>query len=168
MQLPPAHATVLGTALPWKHYTKQASYYGKIPFQNAVEISSFNTGCCNNVIGTYSYIEFLLNAGSCLVIEVHYITIVALFPVHLQWHKSWNVAISIQRIGQNQTSELVNKSLLVVDPSLLAGSLVLRPSLVPYERGSGDIQLIPRASLTLITFWREISLRQSHCRKNNL
>ena len=37
-----------------------------------------------------------------------------------------------------------------------------------YERGSGDIRLIPRASLTLITFQREISLRQSHCRKHNL
>ena len=37
-----------------------------------------------------------------------------------------------------------------------------------YKRGSGDIRLIPRASLTLITFWREISLRQSHCRKHNL
>ena len=37
-----------------------------------------------------------------------------------------------------------------------------------YERGSGDIRLIPRASLMLITFWREISLRQSHCRKDNL
>ena len=37
-----------------------------------------------------------------------------------------------------------------------------------YERGSGDIRLIPRASLTLITFWRENSLRQSHCRKDNL
>ena len=30
-----------------------------------------------------------------------------------------------------------------------------------YERGSGDIWLIPRASLMLITFWIEISLRQS-------
>ena len=37
-----------------------------------------------------------------------------------------------------------------------------------YERGSGGIRLIPQASLTLITFWREISLRQSHCRKHNL
>ena len=36
------------------------------------------------------------------------------------------------------------------------------------ERGSGDIRLIPRASLILITFWREISLHQSHCRKDNL
>ena len=37
-----------------------------------------------------------------------------------------------------------------------------------YKRGSGDIWPIPLASLTLITFWREISLRQSHCRKHNL
>jgi len=37
-----------------------------------------------------------------------------------------------------------------------------------YKRGSGDIQLIPQVSLTLITFQREISLRQSHCRKHNL
>ena len=36
-----------------------------------------------------------------------------------------------------------------------------------YERGSGDTRLIPQASLMLIT-WREISLRQSHCRKQNL
>ena len=33
-----------------------------------------------------------------------------------------------------------------------------------YERGSGDIRLIPRASLMLITFRREISLHQSYCR----
>jgi len=45
-------------------------------------------------------------------------------------------------------------------------SLVPRPHL--RERGSGDIRLIPRASLTFITFWREISLHQSHCRKDNL
>ena len=45
-------------------------------------------------------------------------------------------------------------------------SLVPRPHL--RERGSGDIRQIPRASLKLITFWREISLRQSHCRKDNL
>ena len=37
-----------------------------------------------------------------------------------------------------------------------------------YERGSGDIWLIPRASLTLITFRKEISLHQSHCRKHNM
>ena len=37
-----------------------------------------------------------------------------------------------------------------------------------YERGSGDIRLIPWGSLMLITFWREISLRQSHCRTHNL
>ena len=41
-------------------------------------------------------------------------------------------------------------------------SLVPRP---PYERrGSGDVRLIPQASLTLITFWGEFSL---HCRKHN-
>ena len=49
---------------------------------------------------------------------------------------------------------------------LVMASLVPRPHL--RERGSGDIRLIPRASLKLITFWREISLRQSHCRKDNL
>ena len=37
-----------------------------------------------------------------------------------------------------------------------------------YKRGSGDIWLIPQASLTLITFWTEISLRQSDYRKDNL
>ena len=36
-----------------------------------------------------------------------------------------------------------------------------------YERGSGDIWLISQASLMLITFRTEISLRQSHCRKDN-
>ena len=36
-----------------------------------------------------------------------------------------------------------------------ATSLVSSPD-PTYERGSGDIRLIPRASLTLITFWREI------------
>ena len=50
--------------------------------------------------------------------------------------------------------------------SLLTVYLPLVSSPDPtYDRGSGDIQLIPRASLT---FWREISLRQSHCRKDNL
>ena len=33
-----------------------------------------------------------------------------------------------------------------------------------YKRGSGDIRLIPQASLMLITFRRESSLHQSHCR----
>ena len=33
-----------------------------------------------------------------------------------------------------------------------------------YKRGSGGIWLIPRASVMLITFWRAISLCQSHCR----
>jgi len=37
-----------------------------------------------------------------------------------------------------------------------------------YDRGSGDIWLIPRVSLMLMKFWREISLRQSHRRKHNL
>ena len=45
-----------------------------------------------------------------------------------------------------------------------SGELVSSPD-PTYKRGSGDIQLIPQASLT---FWREISLRQSHCRKDNL
>ena len=49
---------------------------------------------------------------------------------------------------------------------LVMGSLVPRPHL--RERGSGDIRQIPRASLKFITFWREIPLRQSHCRKDNL
>ena len=43
--------------------------------------------------------------------------------------------------------------------SLMGISLVPDPT---YQRGSGDIRLIPQASLTLITFWREISLHQSH------
>ena len=43
--------------------------------------------------------------------------------------------------------------------SFTACSVVLSPN-PTYERGSGDIRLIPRASLTLITFWRDISLRQ--------
>ena len=43
-----------------------------------------------------------------------------------------------------------------------------RPQTPPKKRGSGDIWLISLASLTLITFWREISLCQSHCRKHNL
>ena len=42
-------------------------------------------------------------------------------------------------------------------------SLVPRPH-APKRRESGDIWPIPRASLTLITFWREFFLRQSHCR----
>ena len=37
-----------------------------------------------------------------------------------------------------------------------------------YERGSGDIWLISQASLMLITFRTEISLRPSQCRKDNL
>ena len=48
----------------------------------------------------------------------------------------------------------------------VSASLVPRPHL--RERGSGDIRLIPQASLTFITFRREIFLRQSHCRKDNL
>ena len=37
-------------------------------------------------------------------------------------------------------------------------SLILVSSPDPtYERGSGDIRLVPRASLTLITFWRDFS-----------
>ena len=47
----------------------------------------------------------------------------------------------------------------------LRSHILLDPT---YERGSGDIRLIPQASLTLITFWREISFHQSHCRKHNL
>ena len=38
----------------------------------------------------------------------------------------------------------------------------------PERRGSGDVQLIARASLTLIAFCREFSNRQSYCRKHNL
>ena len=36
-----------------------------------------------------------------------------------------------------------------------SGNVVSSPD-PTYERGSGDIRLIPQASLTLITFWREI------------
>ena len=45
-----------------------------------------------------------------------------------------------------------------------AASSLVSSSDPTYKRGSGDIGLIPQASLTLITFWREISLCQSHCR----
>ena len=45
--------------------------------------------------------------------------------------------------------------------------LVSSPDPTQEER-SDDIRLISQASLTLITFWRESSLRQSHCRKHNL
>ena len=38
----------------------------------------------------------------------------------------------------------------------------------PERRGFGDVWLIPRASLTLSAFWREISNTQSHCRKQSL
>jgi len=47
-------------------------------------------------------------------------------------------------------------------------SLDPRPDPSGRTRTRRDIRLIPRASLTLITFRREISLRQSHCRKHNL
>jgi len=49
-------------------------------------------------------------------------------------------------------------------PFYLTVHLLLVSSPDPtYERGSGDIRLIPRDY-----FQREISLRQSHCRKHNL
>jgi len=48
---------------------------------------------------------------------------------------------------------------LVTTPS----TLVLSPD--PTQE---EIRLIPQASLTLITFWREISLHQSDCRKHSL
>ena len=75
----------------------------------------------------------------------------------------------VEQLTVFHTSGLVLASssiLRVLDFDLHRDSLVPRPHL--RERGSGDIRLIPRASLTLITFWREISLRQSHCRKDNL
>ena len=56
--------------------------------------------------------------------------------------------------------------------NLLILATPLDVSLVPYttheRRGSGDVWLISQASLPLITFWREFSLCQSHCRKNDL
>ena len=71
------------------------------------------------------------------------------------WH-GWNLFFALRIIYIVYLGGLLHKS----------HSLVPRPHL--RERGSGDIRPIPRASLTFITFWREISLRQSHCRKDNL
>ena len=69
-----------------------------------------------------------------------------------------------------QKSSMCTKSTVVSRKyarPLAALALVSSPD-PTYKRGSGDIWLIPQASLTLITFWREISLRQSHCRKDDL
>ena len=59
--------------------------------------------------------------------------------------KQGNILFLVQKMALNQCGWVLVSS---PDPT--------------YERGSGDIRLIPRASLTLITFWREICLRQSH------
>ena len=74
------------------------------------------------------------------------------------------VCLPLKHPSVNQLTRQIAKTGELFDS--LYSSLVPRPHL--RERGSGDIRKIPRASLKLITFWREISLRQSHCRKDNL
>ena len=53
-------------------------------------------------------------------------------------------------------------------PCQASSGIVSCPDPTRTRRGSGDIWVIPRTSITLITFCREISLCQSHCRKHNL
>ena len=73
-------------------------------------------------------------------------------------------------MGFNQYSQAQSITLSILSFWICQAlqNLVSCPNLTHERRGSGDVMLIPRISLTLITFWREIFLRQSHCRKHNL
>ena len=67
-----------------------------------------------------------------------------------------------------QTSIFLNHLTLCLHTNCLL-FLVATPSTLvspPYPTQE-EIRLIPQASLTLIPFWGEISLCQSHCRKHN-
>ena len=76
--------------------------------------------------------------------------------------------------GSNRVVFKAEQFFFLVQPATLISRNFRRNSLVScpdptHERSaSGDNWPIPRASLTLNTFWREISLYQSHCRKRNL
>ena len=84
-------------------------------------------------------------------------------PIHSYNYAQWTCPDPIFRQGRRARA----KNLVFGAGDETSQRVVSSPD-PTYERGSGDIRLIPRASLTLITFWREISLRQSHCRKHNL
>ena len=77
-----------------------------------------------------------------------------------------NVTIMHNRVSHNQTNLYMQCTFICFISVLLCWSCT---QTTPERRESGNIWPIPWASLTLITFWGEFSIRQSmHCRKHNL